>query len=129
MKEFLIEIAVAVAVTVATIVSKYLIDWLKTKITETKAKTNNETEHRILDEVNEAISDSVLCVSQVFVEALKKENLFTKEKQKEALEMALNKTIDSLSKEATEFITETYGDLTKWLVTKIEAQVKLSKVV
>lgn len=43
--------------------------------------------------------------------------------------MALNKTVDSLSKEATEFITETYGDLTKWLVTKIEAQVKLSKVV
>jgi hypothetical protein len=70
------------------------------------------------------ISDCVVATNQTYVDALKKDNAFTIEAQKEAFKKTYNAVMMVLTDEAKECLTQIYGDLTIYITTKIEAEVK-----
>lgn len=127
MKEILTSALVDIGIAVLIALSGVAIAFLKTKINEINASSNNATANRIRKEVAEAVEDAVTAVNQTFVEELKNEKLFDKEMQEEAFERALEGTIDALSRETIDFINNTYGDINVWLVDKIEAAVSRNK--
>jgi hypothetical protein len=127
MKEILTNALIDIGIAVLIALSGVAIAFLKTKINEINASSNNATANRIRKEVAEAVEDAVTAVNQTFVEELKNEKLFDEEMQKEAFERALEGTIDALSRETVDFINNTYGDINVWLVDKIEAAVSRNK--
>ena len=61
------------------------------------------------------------------MDALKKSDCFSKENQEEALTMAVEKAKSLLTAEAIVFLEEAYGDVTEFLKTNIEAEVREQK--
>ena len=80
-----------------------------------------------LAEATDAVSTAVTYTSQTFVDALKKEGIFDKDKQQEALKKSLDKAISLLSESAKNALTDIYGDLEAYLTSKIEAEVRSQK--
>jgi len=121
------EILCVVVSVILPIVAAVLVKLLLAKTTQVKVETSNENVRNIMDEVYEAISTAVIYTSQVFVDALKKTGEFNVEKQKEALNIAVEKTYEMLSETAISFIDDTYGDIEEWIITNIEKEVNLNK--
>ena len=99
----------------------YLVALLKRETVKIEQQVNNETAAKYIDMANDAISASVLYVSQVFVEAWKKAGTFDKEKQIEAFNMAKDRVLDILSDSCVMALTELYGDIDKFIEAHIEA--------
>ena len=59
---------------------------------------------------------------------MKKSGSFNKENQEEALSRAVDKAKSLLTVEAIAFLEEAYGDVTEFLKTNIEAEVRSQKV-
>lgn len=91
------------------------------------AKTNNELAKKYLNEAASAISTAVTYTSQTYVDSLRGKGEFDRESQKQALATAVEKAKSLLTAEATAFIEEAYGDLTDYLKTNIEAEVRNQK--
>ena len=89
----------------------------KAKTITLKASENPITRQNALAEKN----------GQTYVEALKKDNAFTAEAQKEAFNQTFNAVMAVLTDDAKEYLTTVYGDLNAYITTKIEAEVKLNK--
>jgi len=128
MKEFLLELLQAVATAAVPVCAAFLIQFLRRKSEEAAAQTNSITEKEFLEEITDAITTAVAYTSQTYVDALKKGGEFTKEAQAKAAQKAFKACCAALSAEATAFIEARYGDLTKYLTTKIEAEVRAQKV-
>jgi hypothetical protein len=90
--------------------------WLNTKI-------KNEKLRAVLDAVLDIIQKSVLAIQQTFVEQLKKDGKFDKEKQQEALKKAVDLALSNISAEAKKILEENFGNLEDWLTMQIEALV------
>ena len=75
----------------------------------------------------DAISTAVTYTSQTYVDALKNSGKFTKENQEEALKKAVEQAEKLLTAEARSFLEKAYGDLNAYLVSKIEAEVRVQK--
>lgn len=93
-----------------------LIAWLNTKIKDQKALT-------YLNNAISVITSVVKATYQTYVEALKNENMFTKEAQEQALNKAVEQAKTTMSAEVKNFITENYGDLTEWIKLQIESAI------
>jgi len=101
-------------------VSYALNDFLKRKIEAIKINIEDYALSRYIALGESLIKSAVVAVNQTFVEDLKKNGSFTKEKQEEAFNrckrlIMLNLT--SLVKTAIEYVFE---DVDKWIDTKIE---------
>lgn len=105
----------------------YAVKFIKIKSDEISKKANNETASKYIDLLSNTISDCVIATNQTYVEALKKENAFTVEAQKEAFQLTYDAVMSVLSDDAKVYLTSIYGDLTAYITTKIEAEVNLSK--
>jgi uncharacterized protein YycO len=90
--------------------------WLNTKI-------KNENLRAVLDAVLDIVQKSVLAIQQTFVEQLKKDGKFDKEKQQEALKKAVDLALSNISAEAKKILEENFGNLEDWLTMQIEALV------
>lgn len=127
MKEFvftLLQAVLSVAIPVAT---AYLVAFLKKKSAQAQAQIENDTAKHYLDEITNAVATAVSATSQTYVDALKKDNAFTKEAQLEALNKAKDTALAILSPAAAQFIAEVYGDLGSFLTAKIEEAVRVQK--
>jgi hypothetical protein len=109
------------------ILTTYFVKYVKTKSLEIQNKIDNDTADKYIRMVDETISSCVIAVTQTYVDALKKENAFTKEAQKEAFKMAYNSVMSLLTVEAKDYLTNIYGDLSAYIATRIEAEVQLRK--
>ena len=127
MKEFIYTLLQAVLSVVIPIITAYAVNWFKAFTNKAKEQTDSALADKYITEVTEAVSTAVSAVSQTYVDALKKDNAFTKEAQAEALNMAINTAISIISPAAKEFIAEVYGDLVNYLTAKVEEQVRLQK--
>ena len=123
MNAFIIELLQAIATAAIPVCAAYLVQYLRRKSEQIIAQTDNMTIKAFLVEATDAVSTAVTYTSQTFVDALKKEGKFDKDKQQEALNKSLDKAI-SLAKKALEDI---YGDLAAYLTSKIEAEVRSQK--
>ena len=109
------------------ILTKYLVDFLSAKAKQLKESTDDEIAQKYLDMLLTTVRQCVITTNQTYVDALKAEGKFDKEAQ----EIAFNKTLDAvlsvLSEDAKQYITELTGDLNTYLVQLIESEVHYNK--
>lgn len=112
---------------VLSLVGIYLTYLISAKIKELKQKTANETAKKYLDMLNETVAEAVQATTQTYVAALKKEGKFDAEAQKVALRLTYDAVMSVLTEDAMQYLTESVGDLEKYITNKIEADVLMYK--
>jgi len=88
--------------------------WLSTKIKNGKAL-------KLLNEAINVVQSVVKATYQTYVQSLKDKNMFDAAAQKNALNMAVESATKTLSVEAKNYITANFGDLTEWIILKVES--------
>lgn len=127
MNEAVFNLLMAVVTAAVTALSAFVAAFVKKKGEEAAAQTNSILLGNVIEEVTGIVSIAVSAVSQTYVDELKKAGSFDAEAQKQALAMALAACIKAISPATKAFIEETYGDLTEYLTTYIEAEVRKQK--
>lgn len=128
MSEFLKDLCFAVVTAAIPTITVYAIIFIKKMGANAAAKTEDTQAQGYIMEITEAVTDAVAATNQTFVDALKASGKFTLEAQKQAAQKALAACVASISQAAMSFIESTYGDPTKYLSTKIEAEVRSQKL-
>lgn len=123
MKDFLY-IVLIVCVPLVTALVKYGINVATNFLS---ARTQNEQVWQYIREVGDAVANAVAAMNQKYVDDLKAEGKFDESKQKEILHRAINAALKSLSSDAQKYLSDTYGDTTGYLETRIEAQINANK--
>lgn len=126
--EILQNLFVVVIIPLLGLVTKYVIQFLSSKIDEIKNSTDNETFKKYFDMLNNTITNCVIATNQTYVDALKDKNAFTAEAQKEALNKTYSAIMDILSDDAKEYLSNATGDLQSYVTNLIEASVKENKI-
>lgn len=109
------------------ILTKFIVTWLDAKRQEINTRIDNEIAIKYTDMIYNTVRRCVIATNQTYVEALKKENRFTKEAQEEAFKRSLNAIEDILSQDALDYILATSGDITAYLTQLIESCVAEEK--
>lgn len=128
MKDLLSELLVAVSTAAIPVLATFLISFINKAKENAVANTENTKKQGYITEIATAISDAVAATSQTYVDALKKAGEFNEAAQREAAKMALGTCISSLSSSAISFIETAYGDVSEYLASKIEAEVRKQKL-
>ena len=115
MQEFLSALLQAVLIA-AVALAKYL-----------GIKMENATLAKYAQEIAQAVATAVTYVSQTYVDELKKSGTFTEENQKIAIEKALEVAKQQLTQQALDYISTAYGDITQYLTSLLEAEVRNQK--
>lgn len=109
------------------VLTAFIVKFIKVKSNEITMKVENDKADKYVNMLANTISECVIATNQTYVEALKKENAFTAEAQKQAFQMTLDSVMAVLTDEAKDYLVQIYGDLSAYIATKIEAEVNLSK--
>lgn len=109
------------------LLTAYAIKFFNAKSAEIQNKVDNDTADKYIQMLTDTVASCVLATSQTYVEALKKDNAFTKEAQQQAFDMTYNAVMNVLTADAKEYLTSIYGDLSTYISNKIEAEVKMTK--
>lgn len=112
--------AVPVLCLLITAGGAYLVALLRKATEALKKKNDNAVSRKYIDMAYEAVNKAVMATAQTFVDALKEEGTFTKDKQIEAFNMAKNTALEILGNEAINALEEIYGDFDTWINTLIE---------
>lgn len=105
---------------ITTVLLPYFVSWLK-------SKTESENLKYVIDEITQTVSDSVNYTNQVFVDQLKKDGKFDAEKQKEALKMSLDYTINSLTNKTKQILSKNGLDLENVIIKYVESEIRKNK--
>lgn len=111
------------------VLTAYLVNYIRSKSIELTNKTDNEMADKYITMLTQTITDCVIATNQTYVEALKKQEAFTKEAQKEAFQKTYDAVMLVLTDDAKDYLAEAYGDLTAYITMKIEAEVNMSKII
>ena len=109
------------------ILTAYFVKFINIKSSEIQNKVKNDNADKYIAMVTDTVSACVIATNQTYVEALKKQNAFTAEAQKEAFKITYDAVMAILTDEAKTYLTEIYGDMSAYITTKIEAEVNMSK--
>lgn len=112
------------------VVTKYVIDLIRTKIQESSIITDaahNEDLSKIVESALSDVMDAVLYINQIYVDSLKSSGNFDKKAQEEAFNKAYTEAMSMISDEAKKVIEGLYGSFDKWLKIKIESSVNMAK--
>ena len=127
MNEFLSTLLQAVIIAAVPICAGAAVKGVRAAVQYLASKSESEIAKKYLTDVADAISTAVTYTSQTYVDSLKNSGEFTKEAQKKAAEKALAACLASISPAAQEFMESVYDDITEYLTTKIEAEVRNQK--
>lgn len=105
----------------------YLITLLKAKTKEITDKIENDKTEKYIYMLSDTITKCVLATNQTYVEALKKDNAFTKEAQLQAFDMTVEAVMNVLTDDAKKYLSAAVGDLGAYIATQIEAEVNAQK--
>jgi hypothetical protein len=111
------------------VLTAYFVKFINAKSAEIQHNVNNDMADKYISMVADTISACVIATNQTYVEALKKQNAFTAEAQKEAFQLTYNAVMTILTDDAKEYLAEIYGDVAAYITNKIEAEVNISKIV
>lgn len=109
------------------ILTAYVVKFVNAKSAEIQNKVDNDTADKYIAMLADTINACVIATNQTYVEALKKDNAFTADAQKEAFKLTFDAVMAVLTDDAKDYLTNIYGDLTTYITNKIEAEVKLNK--
>ena len=124
MNETIMAMLQSVVILAVTLLTVYAVNFLAHKTKQIKAAVGNELAEKYIGEVADAVTDAVLATSQTYVDALKQSGTFSVENQKEALRKSIAAAKAQLTAGAEDFLHTAYGDVNKFLETKIEAEIK-----
>lgn len=128
MNEFIAILLQAVLVAAVPVCAAIIGNGIKALADYLGQKSESDEAKRFLVAVADAVSTAVTYTSQTYVDALKKSGEFTKENQREALEIAVAQAKNLLTAEAAAFLESAYGDLNEYLQSRIEAEVRNQKM-
>lgn len=111
------------------VATAFLINFIKIKSKEAQDKIDNATADKYIGMLADTITACVIATNQTYVEALKKENAFTKEAQIEAFDLTFDAVMAVLTDDAKKYLTSIYGDLTIYITKCIEAEVNNNKII
>lgn len=109
------------------ILTAILVNLVKVKTQTIVSSTDSEIAEKYIKMLSDTITSCVIATNQTYVDNLKKENAFTAEAQEYAFQQTYNAVMNILSEEAQVYLSEIYGDLSKYITQKIEAEVALQK--
>lgn len=109
------------------ILTTYIIKYINLKSNEIVNRVDSDTADKYIKMLSDTITTCVIATNQTYVEALKKQNAFDTEAQKEAFKLTYEAVMKVLSEDSKIYLTELYGDLSAYIITKIEAEVNNSK--
>lgn len=109
-----------------TTLTGFLVNFIKVKANDIKARAKSETGQKYIDLLSQTISNCVLATNQTYVDALKEQNVFDAEAQKEAFRRTYKSVMAILTQEAKVYLDNIYGDLNAYITEKIEAEVNLN---
>ena len=122
------QIFINILAAVVTCIILPLISFLGVKLTEwLNTKIKNEKGQALIKKATDIVLNSVRCVFQSYVEALKKSGGFDQKAQIYAFNLAKDIALKQLGDDAKNYIAQNYGDLEEWLKTEIEASINLLK--
>lgn len=127
MQEFLKDVFLAVITAAVPVLTAYIVVFIRKLGENAAVNTENVTAKTYITEAAEAISAAVAATNQTYVDALKNAGRFDRDAQQEAAQKALAACLASISPAAQRFIESAYGDVTDYLTTKIEAEVRRQK--
>ena len=105
----------------------FVIQWIRTKSAALVASADNDLSKKYIAMLTDTVTNAVIAVKQTYVDALKGQNAFTAEAQKEAFTMAYTAVLNNLTDEAKVYLNEAYGDLESYIKVLIEAKVHENK--
>ena len=111
------------------VLNAYIVKFINAKSAEIQHNVDNDMADKYIAMVTDTISACVIATNQTYVEALKKQNAFTAEAQKEAFQLTYNAVMAILTDDAKDYLAEIYGDVAAYITNKIEAEVNISKIV
>jgi hypothetical protein len=111
------------------VATAFLINFIKIKSKEAQDRIDNATADKYIGMLADTITACVIATNQTYVEALKKENAFTKEAQIEAFDLTFDAVMAVLTDDAKKYLTSIYGDLTIYITKCIEAEVNNNKTI
>lgn len=109
------------------LITSFLIVWINAKKKEILAKTDNELTKKYINIAADVINSCVITTTETYVKSLKDKNIFDIEAQKNAFNLTKDAVMTTLSDEAKTHLSTLYGDLDKYIQTKIEEAVKNNK--
>ena len=105
----------------------YLVALLRKQTEQLQQQFNNDTASKYIKLACDAAEQAVTYTAQTFVDALKAEGGFTKEKQHEAYRTARDVALIILGKTAEQALYEIFDDFETWLDTRIEMECRKLK--
>lgn len=113
-----------IVISAVSIIVTGLVSWGAAKLIELiNSKIGDANAKAMLTSAVTTVTDVVKQVFQTYVEALKGQNAFTAEAQKNALADALETIKSILPEKVKEYLTENYGNIDTWLTNQIEAAI------
>ena len=109
------------------VLTAYAVKLIQTKSAEIASKQESEIAAKYIGLLAETITDCVIATNQTYVDALKAQNAFDEVAQMNAFKKTYEAVMAVLSEEAKEYLTHVYGDLSAYICTRIEAEVKANK--
>lgn len=116
-----------VLILIITALSSYIVTYINKKKKALQLEMDNMLAIKYTDMIEKTIIDCVNATNQTYVEALKKDNAFTKEAQVEAFNRTLNNIMKILSKDCLEYLATITTDVNAYIYNKIEAEVNFQK--
>jgi ribonuclease PH len=119
----------AVITTGLPILLGYVISYLKSKTNEKLQKIDNTYVKETIAQATDIVISVVDTVGQTYVDDLKKNNSFDLDKQKEALNKAVEQVKELMNNDMTNLVVEKYNSFDSWIRSQIESYIKSTKVV
>lgn len=109
------------------VLTVYITSLIQKKTKEITKEADNEIANKYINLLSETITQCVIATNQTYVESLKKSGSFDAEAQKEAFRRTYESVMKILTVEAKQYLANVYGDLDKYITSKIESEVNINK--
>lgn len=127
MQEFLSTLLQAVLIAAVPMIAGFAAKGFVALTRYLGVKTENAALANCTEEIAKAVATAVTYVSQTYVDELKKSGTFSEENQRIAIKKALEVAKQQLTQQALDFISNAYGDITQYLTSLLEAEVRNQK--
>lgn len=109
------------------VLTAFIVAWIKSKINNVNAKTDNELLKSTLDTVEAIVINAIIATNQTYVDSLKEQNAFDTEAQKKAFQKTYDVVMASLTEDTKNGLTKLTTDLNLYITEMIEAKIKQLK--
>ena len=113
---------------IITALGAYVVTYINKKKEEINQNISSEKGKKYVNMVSDTIIKCVIATNQTYVDALKKENAFTPEAQKEAFNRTFNNVMSILSEDCLLYLESITNDAEEYIKNQIEAEVRLNKI-